>query len=284
MKNIILNNGVAIPPVGFGVYQITDFAECYRVVKDAIAIGYRLIDTAQYYGNEEAVGKAIKDCHVSREDLFITTKVWITNAGYEQAKKSMLESMDRMQLDYVDLMLIHQPYNDYYGTYRAMEEFYHAGKLRAIGVSNFFPSILSDLIHFNTVVPTINQIEINPFHHRLADELTHAKHNVVMQAWAPFAEGQHDIFNHPVLKGIGMKYKKTAAQVILRWLVQRNIIPLSKTVSKVRMQENFNIFDFILSPDDMVDIAKLDKQQTSFLNHHEAEGFEFLMQRVGLKG
>jgi len=284
MKSIILNNGVAIPPVGFGVYQITDLDECYRVVKDAIAVGYRLIDTAQFYGNEEAVGKAIKDCHVSREDLFITTKVWITNAGYERAKASMLESMRKLNLDYIDLMLVHQPYNDYYGTYRAMEEFYYAGKLRAIGVSNFFPSILSDLIHFNNVVPAINQIEINPFHHRIADECTHEKHGVMMEAWAPFAEGQHDMFNNPVLKEIGAQYGKSPAQVILRWLVQRNIIPLAKTVSKVRMQENFNIFDFELSEQDMQTIGSLDKQQSSFLNHHEAEGFEFLMERVGLFG
>jgi len=282
MKNIILNNGVAIPPVGFGVYKITDFDECYRAVRDAIAVGYRLIDTAQFYGNEEAVGKAVKDSHVSREDLFITTKVWITNAGYERAKASMLESMKKLKVDYIDLMLVHQPYNDYYGTYRAMQEFYRDGKLRAIGVSNFFPSILCDLIHFNPVVPVINQIEINPFHHRVADAPTHHKHNVQMQAWAPFAAGKHDMFHHPVLKTIGAQYKKSPAQVILRWLVQRNIIPLAKTVSKVRMQENFNIFDFNLSEDDMASMGQLDKQQSSFLNHHEVEGFESLMDRVGL--
>lgn len=277
MKEIVLNNGIKMPSVGFGVYQITDQEECFRVVKDAIDVGYRLIDTAQFYGNEAAVGKAVKASGVPREELFITTKVWFTNAGYEAAKQSMLDSLARMQLDYVDLMLIHQPFNDYYGIYRAMEELYKAGQLRAIGVSNFYPSILADLVKFNKVVPTINQIEINPFHQRLEDQQANEKYGVVLEAWAPFAEGRHDMFNEPTLSEIGDKYNKTVAQVILRWLLQRNIISLAKTVRKERMQENINIFDFELSQADMDIIARLDKRETSFINHNDLAGFEFLM-------
>ena len=275
-----LNNGIKIPVVGFGVFQIQDKEECVRVVLDAIDVGYRLIDTAQSYGNEEAVGEAIMKTSVPREELFITTKVWISNGGYEKAKASIEESLRKMKLDYLDLVLIHQPLNDYYGTYRAMIDLYKEGKIKAIGVSNFYPDRLVDLALFNEIVPAINQIEVNPFHQQIEAQKINEKYNVQLEAWAPFAEGRNGMFTNPQLKAIGDKYGKSVGQVILRWLVQRGIIPLAKTVRKERMLENINIFDFELSKEDMDVIASMDKKESSFFNHQEASSVERLASLV----
>lgn len=269
-----------MPCVGFGVFQIQDKDECVRVVKDAIEVGYRLIDTAQSYGNEEAVGEAIAKSSVPRADLFITTKVWITNAGYEKAKASIEESLQKMQLDYLDLVLIHQPLNDYYGTYKALIELYKEGKIKAIGVSNFYPDRLVDLTLFNEIPPAINQIEVNPFHQQIDAQKVNQKYHVQVEAWAPFAEGKNNIFTNQVLKDIGDKYGKTVGQVILRWLVQRGIIPLAKTVRKERMIENISIFDFELSREDMIKIESMDKKESSFFDHQEASSVERLAQLV----
>lgn len=276
MEYVTLNNGINMPAVGFGVFQITDKEECVKVVLDAIDVGYRLIDTAQAYGNEEAVGEAITKSSVPREELFITTKVWISNAGYEKAKKSIEESLKKMKLDYLDLVLIHQPLNDYYGTYRAMEDLYKEGKIKAIGVSNFYPDRLVDLALFNEVTPAVNQIEINPFHQQLIAKEVNNKYGVQLQAWAPFAEGKNGMFDNPTLKSIGDKHDKSIAQVILRWLLQRGIVPLSKTVNKERMLQNIDIFDFELTKDDMDKISTLDKKESSFFKHQEASSIEML--------
>lgn len=280
MEYIELNNGVQIPAVGFGVYQINDKEECVRIVLDAIDAGYRLIDTAQSYGNEEAVGEAIAQTSVPRDELFITTKVWISHSGYEKAKASIEESLRKMKLEYLDLVLIHQPLNDYYGTYRAMIELYKEGKIKAIGVSNFYPDRLVDLTLFNEVIPAINQVEVNPFHQQIEAQKVNQKYNVQLEAWAPFAEGRQGMFTHPRLKAIGDKYGKTVGQVILRWLVQRGIIPLAKTVRKERMLENIDIFDFELSQEDMDSIADMDKRESSFFNHQEASSVERLAHLV----
>lgn len=280
MKSITLNNGVKMPAVGFGVFQIADMEECERVVLDAIDAGYRLIDTAQSYGNEEAVGKAIVKSSVPREELFITTKVWISHAGYEKAKASIEESLEKMQLDYLDLVLIHQPLNDYYGTYRAMEDLYEEGKIKAIGVSNFYPDRIVDLTLFNKVTPAINQVETNPFHQQREAQEVNEKYGIQMQAWAPFAEGKSGMFTNPILKEIGDQYGKSVAQVILRWLIQRGIIPLAKTVSKERMLQNIDVFNFELSEEDMKTMATLDKQESSFFNHQEASSVERLASLV----
>lgn len=276
MKYITLNNGIKMPSVGFGVFQIREKDECVRVVKDAIDVGYRLIDTAQAYGNEEAVGEAIEKSSVSREELFITTKVWISNAGYEKAKESIEASLKKMKLDYVDLVLIHQPLNDYYGTYRAMEELYKQGKIKAIGVSNFYPDRLVDIALFNEIVPAVNQIEVNPLHQQIKAQEVNEKYKVQLQAWAPFAEGRNEMFTNPELKAIGDEYNKSVAQVILRWLLQRGIVPLAKTVNKERMLQNIDIFDFELNEDDMKKIAALDRKESSFFNHQEASAVEML--------
>ncbi|WP_196001910.1 aldo/keto reductase [Clostridium sp. 1001271B_151109_B4] len=276
MEYVTLNNGVNMPAVGFGVFQITDKEECIKVVLDAINAGYRLIDTAQSYGNEEAVGDAISKSSVPREELFVTTKVWISNGGYDKAKKSIESSLKKMKLDYLDLVLIHQPLNDYYGTYRAMEELYKEGKIKAIGVSNFYPDRLVDLALFNEVTPAVNQIEINPFNQQILAQDYNSKYGVQLQAWAPFAEGRNGIFDNTILKAIGDKYDKSIAQVILRWLLQRGIVPLSKTVNKERMLQNIDIFDFELTKDDMDKISDLDKKESSFFNHQEASSVEML--------
>lgn len=276
MKDVMLNNGIKMPIAGFGVFQIPDLEECERVVLDAIEVGYRLIDTAQAYGNEEAVGRAIQKTSVPREELFITTKVWISNAGYEKAKGSIEESLKKMQLDYLDLVLIHQPVGDYYGTYRAMEELYKEGKIKAIGVSNFYPDRLVDICLFNEVVPAVNQVEVNVFHQQKEAEKVMTKYQVQMQAWAPFAEGRNDMFNQPLLKEIGNRYNKTVAQVILRWLIQRGIVVLAKSTRKSRMEENINIFDFELSEQEMQMIAELDKKESSFFSHYDPNIIEYL--------
>lgn len=280
MEHIILNNGIKMPIIGFGVFQIPNQEDCERAVLDAIDSGYRLIDTAQAYGNEEAVGNAIKKSPVAREELFITTKVWISNAGYEKAKASIEESLKKMQLDYLDLVLIHQPLNDYYGTYRAMEDLYKEGKLKAIGVSNFYPDRLVDLTLFNEVVPAVNQVETNPFHQQIKANEVMKKFNIQQEAWAPFAEGRNDMFNNPILKEIADKYNKSVAQVILRWLTQRDIVVLAKSVRKERMEENINIFDFKLSEEDMKTISKMDKMESSFFNHYDPEAIEYLANLV----
>ncbi len=276
MKDVMLNNGIKMPIAGFGVFQIPDLEECERAVLDAIEVGYRLIDTAQAYGNEEAVGRAIQKTSVPREELFITTKVWISNAGYEKAKGSIEESLKKMQLDYLDLVLIHQPVGDYYGTYRAMEELYKEGKIKAIGVSNFYPDRLVDICLFNEVIPAVNQVEVNVFHQQKEAEKVMTKYQVQMQAWAPFAEGRNDMFNQPLLKEIGNRYNKTVAQVILRWLTQRGIVVLAKSTHKSRMEENVNIFDFELSEQEMQMIAELDEKESSFFSHYDPNIIEYL--------
>lgn len=268
MEYVTLNNGVKMPKIGFGVFQIND-SECEKTVLDAIEVGYRLIDTAQAYGNEEAVGRALKKTSVKRSDLFITTKVWVSNAGYEKAKASIEESLRKLQLDYIDLVLIHQPFNDVYGTYRAMEDLYKAGKIKAIGVSNFYPDRLVDLATFSEVKPAVNQVEVNVFHQQEEALYYNEKYGVQLEAWAPFAEGKNNIFTHPELQAIGDQYGKSIAQVILRWLAQRNIVSLAKSVKKERMQENIDIFDFELSEADLALITTIDKKESSFFSHYD---------------
>ena len=276
MEFVTLNNGVKMPKVGFGVYRIKDHKQCKQAVLDAIDAGYRLIDTAQSYGNEEAVGKAIQETSVPRNELFITTKVWVTNYGYEKTKASVEESLKKMQLDYIDLVLLHQPFNDYYGAYKALEDLYKEGKIKAIGVSNFYPDRLVDLAIFSDVKPAVNQVEVNVFHQQTTAQTNNEKYEVQMEAWAPFAEGRNNMFTNPELKAIGDKYGKSIAQVILRWLVQRGIVPLAKSVKKERMQENINIFDFELSDEDMAVIAKMDKKESSFFDHYDASTVEMI--------
>lgn len=280
MEYITLNNGVKMPVVGYGVYQIADHDECVRCVKDAIESGYRLIDTAQAYANEEAVGEAIEQVSVAREELFITTKVWISNYGYEQAKASVEESLRKMKLDYIDLVLLHQPFKDYHGAYRALIDLYKEGKIKAIGVSNFYPDRLVDLCLDTDVVPAVNQVEVNPFHQQNQALEYNQKYGVQLEAWAPFAEGRNDIFHNEVLSSIGKKYGKSVGQVILRWLVQRGIVPLAKTVRKERMLENIHIFDFVLSDEDMQTIASLNKNTSSFFSHYDPAVVEMI---CGLK-
>lgn len=280
MEFVTLNNGVKMPILGFGVFQIADAQECERCVLDAIDVGYRLIDTAQGYGNERAVGNAVKKCGVPREELFITTKLWISEYGYEKAKTAMDGCLERLQLDYIDLLLIHQPFNDVYGTYRAMEEYYKAGKLRAIGVSNFYPDRLIDFVHFNEITPQINQVEVHPFHQQENAHEIMKRKNVQIQAWAPFAEGKNNLFTNPVLVEIGEKYGKTAAQVTLRFLIQRGVSVLPKTVNKDRMIQNLNVFDFELSQEDMDMIRALDRNESSFFSHQDPVHVERLVNYV----
>lgn len=274
MKYVTLNNGVKMPILGYGVYQIEDLKECERCVLDAIEVGYRLIDTAQTYGNEEAVGRAIKKCNVPREELFITTKVWISNAGYEKAQTSIEESLKKLQLEYLDLVLIHEPFNDYYGTYRAMEEMYKGGNIRAIGVSNFYPDRLVDLIKFNEVVPAINQVETHPFNQQVRAKEIMDKYGVQIESWAPFAEGRNNIFTNKTLREVGDKYNKSIAQVALKYLIQRGVIVIPKSVHKERMIENFNIFDFKLDDYDMKKIVKLDKAKSAFFSYYDPDVVE----------
>ena len=266
MEYTTLNNGLKMPMLGFGVFQIPK-EDTERIVLDAIKVGYRLFDTAQGYGNEKGLGSAIKKSGIPREEFFITTKIWISEAGYEKAKLSILKSLQRLDMDYVDLLLIHQPFGDYYGTYRAMEELYNEGKLKAIGVSNFYSDRLIDLIKFNKVVPMVNQVETHPFHQQVEANEIMKKYGVQIQAWAPFAEGKNDLFSNEVLVSIGNKYNKSSAQVTLRYLIQRGISVLPKSIKKERMQQNFDVFDFELSQEDMDAILKLDQPVSSFFDH-----------------
>lgn len=264
MNEILLNNGVKMPMIGYGVFQIQDLVQCEQCVYDAIQAGYRLIDTASVYGNETAVGLAIKRSGIQREDLFITSKLWVQDAGYESAKKAIDLTLENLQADYIDLYLIHRPFNDYYGAYRAMEEAYKEGKIRAIGLSNFDAARIVDLIMNNEVKPAVVQVECHPFYQQEDLREFLQENNILMEAWAPFAEGKKHIFQNDVLKTIAQKYEKSVAQVILRWNIQRQIVPLSKTVHTNRMEENLAVFDFELSQEDMHFIASLDENQTLF--------------------
>ncbi len=283
MEYVTLNNGVKMPILGYGVYQIPDQAECEKCVLDAISVGYRSIDTAQAYRNEEAVGHAIKKSGVSREELFITTKVWISNAGYERAKASIEESLRKLQLDYLDLVLIHQPFNDYYGTYRAMEELYKAGIIKAIGVSNFYPDRYIDLVQFSEVVPAVNQVETHVFNQQVKAHEIMKKYDTQIESWGPFAEGKNDLFTNATLQEVGDKYTKSTAQVALRFLLQRGVVVIPKTVNKNRMEANFNVFDFELTEEDMKKIATLDTGESAFFSHSDPQTVEFLTD-YGKKG
>jgi len=279
MQKVKLNNGVEMPILGFGVFQVKDLDECERSVRNAIEVGYRLIDTAQSYGNEEAVGKAIKSSGVPREELFITTKVWIQSNGYEGTKRAFENSLKRLQLDYIDLYLIHQPLGDVYGEWRTMQDLYKEGKARAIGVSNFQPDRLIDLITHNEIVPAVDQIETHPFHQQSETQKFLQENNVQIESWGPFAEGKNNIFHNELLFSIGKKYNKSIAQVILRWLTQRGIVAIPKSVRRERMEENFNIFDFELSEEDMGTIETLDTKTTSFFDHRDPAMVKWLGER-----
>ena len=269
IPSVTLNNGVGMPLLGFGVFQITDTEVCERSVYDAIRTGYRLIDTAAAYGNEESVGKAIKSGGVAREALFITTKLWIQDAGYESTKQAFERSLQRLQLEYLDLYLIHQPFGDVYGSWRAMEELYREGRIRAIGVSNFQPDRVMDLIVHNDIVPVVNQIETHPFNQQIETQKFLQENKVQIESWGPFAEGKNNIFANELLRSVADKYQKTVAQVILRWLTQRGVVAIPKSVHEERIEENFNVFDVVLSPEDMVAIGTLDTKMSLFFNHRD---------------
>ena len=274
-QTVTLNNGVRMPMLGYGVYQVSN-AECERCVLDAISVGYRAIDTAQSYGNEEAVGSAVQRCGVPRDELFLTTKVWISNAGYEAAKDSIDRSLQKLRTDYIDLLLIHQPFGDYYGTYRAMEEAYKAGKLRAIGVSNFYPDRLIDLCQFVEVTPAVNQVETHVFQQQKTAHEYMEKYGVQHESWGPFAEGRKDFFSNPVLTEIGRKYGKSSAQTALRFLLQSNVVVIPKSTHKERMAQNIDVFDFTLSEADMEAIRKLDEGESLFFSHYDPATVEML--------
>src|SRR6266516_1659147 len=276
MQKLTLNNGVEMPILGFGVFQVTDLAACERSVLDAINTGYRLIDTAASYGNEEAVGKAIKRSGVPRQDLFITTKLWIQSNGYEGTKKAFENSLKRLQLDYLDLYLMHQPFGDVYGEWRAMQDLYKQGRVRAIGVSNFQRDRLIDLIIHHNVIPAINQIETHPFHQQIETQKFLQENNVQIESWGPFAEDKNNIFHNELLLSIGKKYNKSVAQVILRWLTQRGVVAIPKSVRKARMEENFNIFDFELSVEDMEAVKILDTKTSFFFDHRDPAMLKWL--------
>lgn len=278
METVKLNNGIEMPLEGFGVFQVPDPAVCEQAVLDAIATGYRLIDTAAAYMNEEAVGKAIAKCGVPREELFITTKLWVQDASYEGAKAAIETSLRKLGLDYIDLYLIHQPMGDYIGAYRAMEEAYKAGKLRAIGVCNCYPQILTDICETVDVIPSVNQVELHPFFQQENALALMKEYGVQPEAWGPFAEGNHGIFTHPVLTKIGEKYGKSAAQVALRWNVQRGVIVIPKSVHKERMEQNIDIWDFRLSDEDMAEIAKLDIGHSEIVDHYDPKFVQMLHQ------
>jgi diketogulonate reductase-like aldo/keto reductase len=276
VPSVTLNNGVEMPILGFGVFQVPDPAECERSVRDAIDVGYRLLDTATSYGNEEAVGSAIRSHGIDRSDLFVTTKLWIEDATYEGAKAAFERSLNKLQLDYLDLWLIHQPYGDVYGAWRAMEELHKAGRIRAIGVSNFYPDRLVDFALHNEIVPAVNQIEIHPFHHQDDAQEVLKEYGVQAEAWGPFAEGKNGLFTNEVLQSIGRKHGKSVAQVVLRWLIQRDIVAIPKSVRKERMAENFAVFDFQLGEEDIAAIGSLDQRASSFFDHRDPEKVKWL--------
>lgn len=275
MDNITLNNGIEMPILGYGVYQVKP-EECERCVSDALAVGYRSIDTAQAYQNEEGVGNAVEKSGVPRSELFLTTKIWISNGGYEKANASIEESLKKLKTDYIDLLLIHQPFNDYYGSYRAMADAYKAGKTRAIGVSNFYPDRLIDFCQFQEVIPAVNQVETHPFQQQKAAHEIMKKYSVQHQSWGPFAEGRKGMFTNPAIKAIGEKYGKSVAQVILRFLIQSEVVVIPKTTRKERMIENFTVFDFTLTAEDMELIEGLDENESAFFSHYAPEAVEFL--------
>ena len=279
MDYITLSNGVKMPQLGYGVYQVTK-DECERCVSDALKVGYRLIDTAQSYFNEEEVGNAIAKIGIPREEIFLTTKVWIEHYGYEEARASVLESMRKLQVDYLDLCLLHQPFGDAYGAYRALEELYEEGKIRAIGISNFYADRMIDFASFNRIKPMVNQVEIHPHNQQIEAKLWHDKYGVQMEAWAPFGEGRGDMFRLPELQAIAEKHGKTVAQVILRWHLQRGIVIIPKSTHIERMEENFSVFDFTLSEEDMAAIAALDKKQSSFFLHTDPNMVEWFVKMV----
>jgi 2,5-diketo-D-gluconate reductase A len=279
MDHVVLNNGLRMPIVGFGVFQIPDARECERSVVDAIAVGYRLIDTAASYMNEEAVGRGLRASGVPREQLFVTTKLWVQDAGYERTLQAIDKSLKRLQLDYLDLYLIHQPFNDVHGAWRAMEQAHRAGKLRAIGVSNFQPDRLMDIKAFNDVAPAVNQVEVNPFHQQAESVALMRENGVQPEAWAPFAEGRNNLFTNETLVGIGRKHGKSVAQVVIRWLVQRGIVALAKSVRRDRMIENLSVFDFELDEQDMSDIASLETGQSAFFSHRDPATVRWMAER-----
>lgn len=279
MEYIKLNNGVKMPILGYGVYQVTQ-EECERCVLDALEVGYRSIDTAQSYFNEIQVGNAIQKSGIAREDIFLTTKVWIEHYGYEQAKSSVLESMEKLQTDFLDLCLLHQPFSDYYGAYRALEDLQAEGKIRAIGVSNFYVDRLIDIASFARTVPQVNQVETHPFNQQTEAKKYMDKYGVQIEAWAPFGEGRGDMFLNPVIAEIGAKYGKTVAQTILRWHIQRGVVVIPKSTHKERMAENFNVFDFSLTDEDMTTINSLDKAESSFFSHYDPAMVEWFVKMI----
>ena len=276
MEYVTLNNGAQMPMLGYGVYQVSP-EECERCVLDAINVGYRLIDTAQAYANEEGVGNAIAKCGVPREELFITSKVWITNAGYEKAKASIDESLRKLQTDYLDLMLIHQPFGDYYGTYRALEEACLKDKIRAIGVSNFYPDRFVDIVHFAHIKPAVNQVETHVFHQQKQANEYMKKYGTQIESWGPFAEGRNGLFTNPVLAAIGARHGKTVAQTALRFLIQSGVVVIPKSSHKERMAENFNVFDFFLTADEMAWIETLDRNESLFFSHNDPQTVEWIL-------
>jgi len=276
METVTLNNGVKMPILGFGVFQVTDLSECERSVIDAIETGYRLLDTAASYGNEQAVGAAIKKSGIAREDLFVTTKLWVEDASYDGAKAAFERSLNKLQLDYLDLYLIHQPYGDVYGAWRAMEELYLGGKIRAIGVSNFYSDRIVDFVIHNKITPAINQVETHPFHQQIDAQKILEENKVQIESWGPFAEGKNNLFHNEVLQSVAAKHGKSVAQVVLRWLTQRGVVAIPKSVRKERMAENLSVFDFKLDAEDFEAIAALDQKTSSFFDHRDPEKVKWL--------
>lgn len=279
MQTVKLNNGIEMPILGFGVFQIPDANECEKCVIDAIEVGYRLIDTAASYMNEQAVGNAIKNSKIGREELFITTKLWVQDNGYENTKAAFQKSLDRLQLDYLDLYLIHQPYGDVFGSWRAMEELYEAGKVRAIGVSNFQPDRVMDLMMFNKIPPSVNQVETHPFNQQIDNQAFLQENNIQIESWGPFAEGKNDIFKNELLVSLAAKYNKSVAQIILRWLIKRGVVVIPKSVRKERMAENLSIFDFDIADEDMEVINRLDTKTSLFFDHRNPEIIKWMASR-----
>lgn len=279
MQKVTLNNGVEMPILGFGVFQINDPAECERSVLDALETGYRLIDTAASYQNEEAVGKAIRASGVTREEIFLTTKLWVQDTGHEKTKVAFEKSLKRLNVDYLDLYLIHQPFGDIHGSWRAMEELYKEGKTRAIGISNFQPDRVMDLICFNEVVPVVNQIETHPFHQQMENQQFLQENGVQIESWGPFAEGRNGLFTNELLTDIGEKHNKSIAQVVLRWLIQRGIVAIPKSVKRERMEENFNVFDFQMCEEDIIAMLSLDRKKSAFFDHRDTKIIQWMATR-----